>query len=567
MLRLGLVAVAAAASLAGCRKDGPTFGTEERHGRPADELVINAGAEPEHLDPGKAADQGSALLALHLCEPLLAYHPRTGALVGGVAERYDVSADARRYRFHLREDARWSDGRPVTAADFVYAWRRVLTPETGSRAAGLLYVIAGGEALHKGRGGALGVRAAGERVLEVELAQPSPQFPEIAANVTACPVREDVVERAAREGRAELWTRPERHVGNGPFQIERARLRYELVLRASPTWHDAASLAVRRVTFTFVEDAQTALWLYRSGELDFFGNTTALPSASLPLLESKTDFRRFPYLATYWYELNARRPPFDDARVRRAFFLGVDRATLVGRVLPGGLLPAGHFVPDATGGGYAEALRSAEPFGEGFDPARGRALLAEAGYPVEREGERWVAKGFPRVELLYNGAEGHRLAAVAVQAMWEQHLGVRVALRAEEWKVVLAGLRRGDFDIGRYGWAAEYDHPHTFLEPFGSESPQNVSGHRDAAFDDALARASREPHAARAAARYLEAERLAVASASRVPLYFYTKSTLVQPRVRGFAPNPRNTHLAHWLAVDREPAFDPPPLPPPGRLE
>jgi len=324
-------------------------------------------------------------------------------------------------------------------------------------------------------------------------------------------------------------------------------------------------MQVRRVTFTFVEDAQTALGLYRTGELDFFGNSVSLPSAALRLVERKSDFRRFPYLAVYWYELNTKRRPLDDVRVRRALSFGVDRRTIAEDVLPAKMIPAAHVVPDTTGGGYGPALeRAGLRWGDGFDPEKGRALLAEAGYPVERDGERWVARGFPSIEILYNNMEGHRVVAVAMQAMWEQHLGVRATLRAEEWKVVLAGIRQGKFDVGRYGWAAEYDHPHTFLEPFVSSSPQNLSRLEDPAFDDLLARAAREPDERRAADLYVQAERRAVESASRIPVYFYTKSTMVHPALRGFVGNARNQHLAHWFAVGAEATFDLGDLPPLG---
>jgi oligopeptide transport system substrate-binding protein len=308
-----------------------------------------------------------------------------------------------------------------------------------------------------------------------------------------------------------------------------------------------------------------------------------LPAEYAGLLSQKRDHRRFPYLGTLWYELNTRRPPLDDVRVRRALHLAVDRDELVATVLRGTPIAATHYVPDYVGGGYAEqAAREREagvdPFsapGASFDPDRARALLALAGYPVAREGDRLHARGFPPLEILYNVAEEHRKVAVAIQDMWKRHLGVSVTLRAEEWKVMLKTIRDGHFQIARLGWIAEYNHPHTWLSSFLSNTPQNPTGFRDPELDALVEAAARAGDPAEGIRRYREAERRALDVMVRIPLYFRSRDTLVKPWVKGFYTTPRDIHLARWLWIDPawrdDPSNDlaaaPLELPPPGRIE
>jgi oligopeptide transport system substrate-binding protein len=219
---------------------------------------------------------------------------------------------------------------------------------------------------------------------------------------------------------------------------------------------------------------------------------------------------------------------------------------------------ATHYVPDTTGGGYAEQAardRAAgmDPFageGDDFDPARARALLAEAGYEVAAHGKGLRARGFPPLEILYNVSEEHRQVAVAIQDMWRRHLGVSVTLRAEEWKVMLRSIQGGDFQIARKGWVADYDHPHSWLSAFLSSAPQNPTGWVDPALDALVEEAAAQPDPAEGIRLYRRAERRALDGMPRIPLYFRTKATLVKPWVKGFHPTPRDVHAIRWLWID-----------------
>lgn len=664
-----------AAAAAGCDGGGGSdayFGTTRREGKDPDTFYVNNGSEPEYLDPGKSQDLASGALILQLFEGLTTFHPEDLRPTQGVAVRWDQSDDGRLYRFHLRPDAKWSDGTQVTAGDFEYAWKRVLAPRTASRAAPNLYALKNGELVNRGKlkavradlrllteprpdappgpalskgafvrlierspaaplpgapavpgyalverftelptftpgpprapapaperergfiaeadlvdgGAALGVRATDDLTLDVELERPTPYFTDLTSSPTLFPVRRDVVERFEQRGEPELWVRPENIVVNGPYTLDQWKFRYEITMKQNPHYWDRDRLRIRRIVWLEVEDFRSTTNLYKAGEIDYIGDALALPAEYMGLLASKRDFRRFAYLSTYWYELNTRKPPLDNAGVRRALNLAVDKLEIVEKIARGGQLPASHYVPDSTGRGYAEqaaADRAAgkDPFSAPdvlFNPERARALLEQAGYPVVREGDGYRASGFPPLEILYNVNEGNRHVAVAVQSMWKRHLGISASLRSEDWKVMLKNVRDGHFQVVRLGQSANYNHPHAFLEPFLSESPQNYTGWADKELDAAVERGLSASDPIESIRLYREAEARALAGMSRIPLFFYTKSTLIKPWVKGFHGNLRNVHLVKWLWLDPDwqknsdnaPAFPPPLLPEPGRIE
>lgn len=655
--RSGLALAALAALAAGCNADAsPYFGSTKRVSRDTTTFYVNNGSEPEYLDPGKCAEGICSVLITQLFEGLTRRHPEDGRPVQGVAARWEKSDDNRVFRFHLRPDARWSDGARVTAGDFEYAYKRALSPRTASRAAGNLDLILNAEPFRRGvlraigdqstllaapregaeevgpieRGAlvrvlarqngfakverwsrlptfraapdvarppplqgfvperalvedarAVGVRATSDDTLEIELEHPAPHFLDLTSHHALYPVRRDVIERFEQRGEGDLWTRPKSMISNGPYVLDTWRFQYEITLKANPHYQDHDKLRLKRLVFLEVAEHHATMNLYKAGELDFLGDTVAPPAEYVPLLSSKKDFQHNDFLAVYWYELNTRKPPLDDARVRRALDLAIDKKQLVERVTRGGQTPATHYVPDFTGSGYSEIAkadraRGADPFADrGFDPARARALLVEAGFHVVEEGGARRAEGFPPLEILYNTGEGHRQIAVAVQAMWREHLGVAATLRSEEWKVMLKTYRDGDYQVMRFGQTADYDHPLTFLDPFLAGSPQNRTGWADERFEQTIERASRERDPAASIRLYREAERIAVEATPRLPLYFYTRSTLVKPWVKGFRGSRREPHSLQYLWIDpsfeRSPrdelAYTPEDLPPPGRIE
>ena len=641
---------------AGCGRDaGEYYGTSDRGAKDPRTFYVNNGSEPEYLDPGRSTDGGSSVLILQLFEGLTVPHPKDGHPVQGAALRWEQSADNRLYRFHLRPEGKWSDGKAVTANDFEWSWRRVLRPKTAAKSSANLYSLKNAEAFNQGklkalgqaaalldapREGAaevvkldagaavrvldrkdgwaeverfdgrptyrdepkveaspkptgfvpekllveddsvLGVRAVGDLVLEVELEQPTPYFVQLTSHSTLMPVRRDLVEAFEARGEGELWQRPEHMISNGPYTLEGWRFQYEITMKANPFYWDRAAMKIDRIVWLEVENYHATMNLYKAGELDYLGDNLAPPPEYQPFLATKKDYQRNDYLSVYWYELNVKKPPLDDVRVRKALNLAIDKKTLVDKITRAGQRPATHIIPDFTGLGYSEeaaADRAAgtDPFAGPemeFNPERARALLAEAGFKPVKEGDSWRAEGFPALEVLYNTSDAHRQIAVAIQAMWKENLGVAASLRNEEWKVMLKNHRDGNFQIIRLGQTADYDHAHTFLEQFGSRSPQNLSGWGDPRFDEALKLAAATADPKESIHRYRAAEKIAVEGMSRIPLYFYTRSSVVKPWVKGFWGSTHNGHAIKWLWIDpqdfrtspNEPAMPPREFPKPG---
>lgn len=652
----------------GCtEEDDRYFGTTERTSSDWATFYVNNYDEPETLDPGFATDRAATTLLNELFEGLTVLHPKTMRPTPGVAERWDRSEDNRLFRFHLREDARWSDGRPVTAQDFVYGWHRVLAPGSSARMATMLYRLVNGKDHHQGKLRRLrseqplrrepttraaaeatlpastpvrlestsptpvdgvdwvrvarhdrvprfdptrapsqqepdaavasppsgwvpaselelapelvGVRATGEHTLEVELAEPTPYFLELTSYPTFFPVRRDLIERFAAEGRPDHWYRPEHIIVNGPYTLQSWRFRYEIRMKRNPHYHGRDALRIHRIVWLEVADQHANMNLYKTGEIDFIGSNVSLPAAYMESLSKRADFRRNRYLATYYYMLNVAEPPLDDVRVRRALNLAIDKQLLIDTVTRSEQLPATHIVPDYIGSGYAAVARAdraagTDPFagpGHDFDPARARELLRDAGFTVSTEGNRYRTAGFGPLEILYNTSEGHRKIAVAVQDMWRRHLGISVSLRNEEWKVMLKSLQSGRYQVARFSWTADYNHPHSFLETLLSYSPQNWTGWKSSRFDETFERAAAIAEPVPSIRAYRRAEEIAIAAMPLIPLYFYTKSTLVKPYVKGFFENPKNEHLVRFMWLDPRwphqpddtPAFRIPEFPPP----
>ncbi len=657
--KLAAGALVAALGLSACSSEetSPYFGAIVRKGKDPRTFYVNNVSEPEYLDPGKCNDTLSGALIAQLFEGLTGYDPRDGHPVQGVAERWDRSDDNRLFRFHLRDDARWSDGVKVTAHDFEYAWKRVLRPSTASKAVPNLYALKNGEPFSQGKlkavrrdvtlrsapaasapaqgslprgtfvqivtagkgwahvarwsalptysarpappplpaiagfvaeedliedDAVLGVRATDDHTLEVELEGPTPYFLRLTSYHTLFPVRRDVIEPFERRGDPDLWTRPASLVSNGPYVLDQWAFRYEISMRKNGYHRFAEQMKIDRIVWLEVEEAHATMNLYKTGEIDYLGDNLQPPAEYLATLSKRRDFLHNDYLGIQWYEVNTRKPPLDDVRVRRALNLAIDKQTLVDKVQRGGELAATHYVPDFTGLGYAaqvkaDRLAGADPFSgpsTEFDPDRARALLGDAGYPVVKDGEGYRASGFPSLEVVYNINEGHQKAAVTIQDMWKRYLGISAQLRSEEWKVMLNSYRSGQFQVIRLGWTADYDHPQTFLEQFLSENPQNQTGWRVPRFDEAMKQAAAVAEQMESIRLYRKAEAIALAAMPRIPLYFDTRSTLVKPWVKGFWGSSLNPHQVQYLWIDpdwqrggpNEPAYLPAELPPPGRI-
>jgi oligopeptide transport system substrate-binding protein len=488
------LAAAACAGPAGC---GPRAGRAD--------LVFMNGAEPETVDPAAITGQPEGRIANALFEGLLAFDS-AGEPQPGVAERWELSPDGLRYRFFIRETARWSNGEPVTADDFVGSWRRTLAPETASEYAYQLYYIENAKAFNEGAltdFSKVGAKAPDPRTLEVTLAQPTPYFLDLCAFVTLLPVHLKSVGRWGDD-----WSKPGRLVGNGPYVLKAWRLNDRIRLERNPHYWARAGVAMGSIDVLPSARASTAFNYYATGQADLMMDKGLVPTALLDELRRRPDFHAAPFLGTYFIRFNASRKPFSDPRVRRAFSLAIDRRLLVEKITRAGEQPAGSFVPPGTAG-YEP------PAGPDRDPGRARALLAEAGYPG--------GAGFPLVAYLYKGdSELDRDLAVELQGMFRQELGVTVDLIGQEWKVYLRSLSSLDYDLCRSSWVGDYRDPNTFLDLFVTGGGNNRTGWGDPAYDASIAGAGKALDPAKRFGHFREAERKLISEEAVIaPLYFY----------------------------------------------
>jgi len=489
-------------------------------------LHMSVGSEPTDLDPHTVTGLGDAKVIASLFEPLVTFEPVTLAPKPALAESWEISADSLTYTFHLRAYARWSNGESITAQDCIDSWRRVLTPSLAADYAYLFYILRGAEAFHKGQTtdfSTVGLAAPEPRTLVVTLAHPAPYFLQILLNSPWRPVN---VRAIAASGdayrRGTPWTRPGNLVSSGPFVLKEWKPHQHILVEKSPTYWDQASVRLNAIRFYPTDSMESEERAYRAGQLHA---TWSLPlSKVLPLQSEKSPALRIdPILETYFFRLNVRRAPLDDVRIRRALSLAIDRETIARKILPGGRQPAATFVSPLLMG-YTPPSR------RGYDLPAARQLLADAGHAD--------GAGLPPIEILYNNSEILRPVAEAIQQQWRRDLGLDVRLVNQEFKVVFASRRTGDYQILLGSWTADYLDATTFLDMWRSDSGNNHTGWADPSYDALSDRANTIADPTARAAVLAEAEALVLEAAPIVPIYFNTHVYLLHPSVKGWQPTP-----------------------------
>lgn len=500
----------------------------------ANVLRFNNDTEPETLDPGVLSGQPDSRAALLLFEGLTSPDPQTLEPRPAQAYRWDIAADGLTCTFHLRPGIVWSDGVPVTAGDFVYAWRRALSPATGSRSASMLYPIANAEAFNKGRvtdSTLVGVRAGDDSTLVVTLARPTAYFLFLTGCATFVPVPRRTI---ARWGGA--WTEPGRLVGNGPFTMTHHVQGERMEFARNPRYWDAGAVKLDGIVAYAVDELSTSTNLYKAGELDW-NPSGDIPAPFLPYLRGYADYRSGEFQATYFYSVNTTRRPFDNVHVRRALNLAIDREAIAHDLLKGTRRAWGRIAPSGYPGyDPPPAVR--------FDPEAARRELALAGFPGGR--------GFPRFAILFSTSEDHRRIAEAIQAMWARELHVPVELENQEFASYMDATTHLRYAVARRSWIGDYLDPNTFLEPLRSGDGNNRTGWADARYDALLREAAGTLDPARRFALLREAESRALDAAVFLPIYHYATHELVKPYVRGLYHTALDIHPLTRVWFDRE---------------
>lgn len=526
--RLALIALLALAGSCGRppaqNGDEPARDVELRRGN---------GGDPGSLDPARAEDLHAARVLGDLYEGLLTT-AQDGRPAAGVAESWTVSADGLTWRFKLRPEARWSNGDRVTASHFVHGFRTVLDRASASPNAYLLGPVENAAEVLRGELGpeSLGISAEGDDVVEIRLARPMPWLPGILAMPVAMPRLPGVHDDP------ESFSTPEKFVGNGPYLLESWRPGGEIRLVRNAGFHAAADVAVERVAWLSLADAGAEFNLYRAGGLDI---TATVPPAQFAALrkERPCELQSTPGLGLYYLAFDVTEPPLDDARLREALSLAIDRERLVA-MLDRGEVAAYGLVPPSIAAGA-----TAVPAWRGLDArareSRARTALAAAGY----------ADAPPRIALTYDAGDVHRQVALAVRAMWQEVLGVEAELVQLEWKAFLD--QRGDrssWQAMRFVWVGDYGDPSTFTDLFVTGGENNLPGYANPRYDALVREAAGTADAARRAALLGEAEATLLADHPLAPLYFIADKHLVAPRVAGFVPNALDRQPSRWLRLD-----------------
>ena len=489
-------------------------------------LHYGNGSEPQGLDPHVVTGVPENHIVRALFEGLAVKNPNTLEPEPGVAERWIFSDDKRVITFFLNPDARWSNGDPVQASDYVWSWQRALNPAMGNPYSYMLFPVKNAEAFAKGQINdfeKVGVKALNERTLEVTLNEPTPYFIQLLDHYSTFAIHPPTIMKFGKStDRYTKWTRAENIVGNGPFVMTEWKLNRRIVVKKSPTYWDRDKVGLNGVVFYPTENSVTEERMFRVGQLHY---TAAVPLDKIPIYRDmeNTPYVQAPYLGTYYYLLNTNKEPLNDVRVRQALSLSIDRDMLTSTVLQGTAFPAYSITPPDTLGYYPPRLF-------GFNPEKAQQLIAEAGYP---DGENW-----PGIEIIYNTSEAHRKIAVAIQQMWSSVLNIQVTLSNQEWKVYLDSVDQMEFDIARRGWIGDYVDPNNFLDLFISEGGNNSTGYANAVYDDLILKKSTK--AADRESRYqifYRAETMLMQAMPIIPIYTYTSKHLIHRSVKGLPSN------------------------------
>ena len=500
------------------------------------------GSEPQGIDPHIVTGVPEHHILISLCEGLTIPNPNPDDMNGymaGTAESWSVSEDGKEYIFNINENARWSNGDPVTANDFVWSWKRILTASLGSQYPDMLYYLVGAYEYHNGLTddfSEVGVKAIDQKTLKVNLKNPTPFFLGLLSHYSTWPVhKETVLKYGDIDDRNGEWTRPGNFVCNGPFQLKSWELNNKIVVEKNPYYYDASIVKLNEIHYYPVSNVMTEDRMFRAGQLHL---TSTLPSQKCPIyIEENPNLRIDPYMGTYFYRINTNHEALKDVRVRKALAYSIDRELLVNKVTKCGQIPAYSFTPPGSNG-YEPKTQIP------FDPELAKSLLEDAGYSDENP--------FPKLEILFNTNEDHRKIALAIQQMWQVNLGIEIELVNQDWKVYLNREMIGDFQISRAGWIGDYEDPNTFLDLMRPNRGNNKTGWENKEYDELVEKANTINNQSERYEMLYKAEEILIDNMPIIPLYTYVRSYQLSPDVKGFNPHILDHHHPKFIYLERD---------------
>lgn len=527
--------VAALLALASCTKRE----TPVAEGYRTKTLLIGNQNEPASLDPHVVDAYTDGIILTTLFEGLTVLDEKTSQGLPGVAEKWDISPDGLTYTFHLRANAQWSNGEPVTARDFAYAFERILTPAMGAGYSYMLWPLKNAEKYNKGElkeFSAVGVAVVDDRTLRLTLERPTAYLPSLVSHPTWMPVHRGTIEKLGRrDDRANPWTRPGNLVGNGPFTLTEWAPNARIVVTKNARYWGAADTKLERIIFFPTEKADTEDLNFRAGQVHI---TFDVPKAKIAgyRAQSPSPVRIDPFLNITYLNFNTTKAPFTDPRVRRALALAIDRDAISQRVLNGAFPAATSIVPPDSGG-----FTSRNKVPTNYDEAR--RLLAEAGFPG--------GKDFPVIPVQVMNDENQPKMLEAIQAMWQRELGIRISIEPYEQKTWLQNQQSMQHTLGVLGWTGDFADPVTFLDIFRTGNGQNWTGWGNQEYDALLDQAATTVDPRARFELFQKAEALLLETAPVAPLVHRARTYLIDPAVKNWDPAPLGFH--RFQIVDLKP--------------
>ena len=488
-------------------------------------LKVQVGPDPETVDPAlnSAVDGGNMIL--HTFEGLLTLD-ENGQLKEGQAESWETSEDGLTWTFHLRDGLKWSDGTDLTAKDFVYSWQRVCDPNVAAPyAETVLGMVKGYDEAIAGDITKLDVQAPDEKTVVVNLANPCSYFGELAAFATLNPVQQATV-----EANGDAWaTSADTYISNGPFMMTEWVPGSHITFSKNPNYWNAEAIKLDKLEFELIEDPNAAYSAYTSGEVDMIKD---VPTEEIPSLQGNDDFHVDPIIGTYYVSLNLQKEYFQDARVRKALSLAIDRNYVANTLMQGTYSPASAIVGpgwlDTDGSSFAENANGGTPYidNDNFDAnlEEAKKLMEEAGYP---NGE-----GFPQIEYTTNDAGYHKVVAEYLQQAWAA-IGIDLKVNIVEWASFTPMRRNGEFDVARNGWVGDYTDPSNILELFCTTNGNNDGKYTNADFDAAIEDSRATTDAATRSADLHKAEDTLMNDAGCIPIAYYNDFWLQSSKITG----------------------------------
>lgn len=518
----------------GCKKNAGSGG--------ADGLKIlkfGNSTEPRGLDPHLSTGVTENNIISALIEGLISYHPTDDNIAEpAVADRWEHEGNHKNWTFHIRENAKWSNGESITAHDFVFSYKRMLSPTLGAEYAYMLYVVENAEAFNTSKitdFAEVGIKAIDDQTLQFKLRNPTPYFLSMLKHYAWFPVHPGTIKKFGKiDDRISKWTRPENYVGNGPFILHEWKINHIITVKRNPHYWDTDKVQLDGIHFLPIDNANTENNSFMAGQLHITGT---VPTDKIPYYrKNRPDLIHLdPYLGTYFYRINLTRKPLDNPLVRKALSLSLNRKDIVEKILNGGQRQAFGFTPNGMSG-----YETPQPLK--FNPQEAKKLLAKAGFPN--------GKGFPAMEILINTSESHRRIAEAIQEMWRKTLNIDIKILNQEWKVYLDSQTNLDYDISRSGWIGDYMDPVTFLNMWLSNSGNNDTGWKNKKYDDLIEQAKREANPERRYQLLQTAENILLDEVPIIPIYWYTRIYLLDPKVKGWNPKLLDNHPYKYVYLE-----------------